>query len=189
MRKGLLLFGLAVGIGAVGCDFSGEMPQDGADNETGAARSDAPAASGEGGSDSSGAPNLSSVVFLHGNVSNWEVTGTLRSVSVSGNSITLDYDKARVWPGRNTAGASVNANPWILVNRNGTWYAATWEWLRVGQTSKSRAAVRGDHINVAPLNNFVPRSGETYGFMVSGLARSNVRNVLERTNVVMFTWP
>ncbi len=32
-------------------------------------------------------------------------------------------------------------------------------------------------------------SGETYGFMVSGLARTGERNVLERTPVVMVRWP
>ena len=47
----------------------------------------------------------------------------------------------------------------------------------------------GDHIKVAPLNRWRPRSGERFGIMVSGLARSTQRNVQERSNVSMVTWP
>lgn len=132
---------------------------------------------------------LSSVGWLHANVGGWAQTANLASVGISGGSITLNYDKARSWPGINHAGASVNANPWIFVNRGGRWYAATWEWLRVGQTTKSTGSVHGSHIKKSPLNDFVPVSGETYGFMVSGLARDDARNVQERSNIVMVTWP
>ncbi|MCC5847016.1 MAG: hypothetical protein JJU29_02900 [Verrucomicrobia bacterium] len=134
-------------------------------------------------------PDLSNVTFLHANVSKWPVTSNLPKVTVSGGTISMPYDKARVWPGRNTAGANVNANPWILVKQDGRWYAATWEWLRTGQTAKSSSSVEGGHIGQSPLNNFRPQSGQVYGFMVSGLARSGVRNVQERTNVVMVRWP
>lgn len=133
--------------------------------------------------------NLSGVHWLHADVSGWKETGNLRSVKVSGGMIALNYDKSRSWPGKNHAGAFVNANPWIFVYRDGTWYAGTWEWLRHGQTSKSVRSVNGDHIKKSPLNSFSPRSGERYGFMVSGLARDKARNVQERTNVVMYTWP
>ena len=62
--------------------------------------------------------------------------------------------------------------------RDGVWYAATWEWLRPGQTSKPTSVVNGAHIKKSPLQDFRPVSGETYGFMVSGLARDNsTRNV------------
>jgi len=130
---------------------------------------------------------LAGVVWLHTDVSAWRETGNLRSVNVSGGTITLDYDKADVWP--NHSGKNVNANPWVFVNVGGTWYGATFEWFRRGQTSKAVYTVAGDHIKKAPLNGFRPRSGERYGFMVSGLARDNARNVQERTQVVMYTWP
>lgn len=133
--------------------------------------------------------DLSKVVWLHSNVSGWPETGTLSSVNIGGGSITLNYNKARSWPGVNEAGANVNANPWIFVNQGGTWYAGTWEWLRTGQTTKSSRSVNGDHIKKSPLNGFSPRSGETYGFMVSGLARTSRRNVQERTNIKMVRWP
>jgi len=128
------------------------------------------------------------VRWLHTNVSAWPETASL-SAGVSGSSVLLNYDKSRSWPSAFAGGTEVNANAWIFVYRGGTWYAATWEWLRPGQTSKSTRAVAGDHIKKSPLNDFSPVSGEYYGFMVSGLARDSTRNVQERSNVDMVRWP
>lgn len=132
--------------------------------------------------------DLSQVKWLHTDVSGWPVTSRLASVKVSGNLITLDYDAADRWPGQGDG--RINANPWIFVKRDGQWYAATWEWMRQGQRTKSVSAVSGSHIKRDPLRDFRPRPGETYGFMVSGLARdmAHYRNVQERTNIVMYTW-
>jgi hypothetical protein len=47
----------------------------------------------------------------------------------------------------------------------------------------------GDHIKIPPLSGWHPASGERIGLMVSGLARTQQRNVKERSNVVMVTWP
>ena len=158
---------------------------------TGDAENGANSGSTEGSQTSSnpGSFNLGSVGWLHTNVSGWPETASLRSVSIRGDQITLNYNKANSWPGVSHAGANVNANPWIFVNRGGRWYGATWEWFRVGQTSKSISSVRGNHIKKSPLSSFAPQSGETYGFMVSGLARDKKRNVQERSNVVMMRWP
>lgn len=133
--------------------------------------------------------DLAGVHWLHSDVSDWKESGNLRSVKVSGGTITLNYDKARSWPGVSVSGVSVNANPWIFVYQDGNWYAGTWEWLRHGQTSKSASSVAGDHIKKQPLSGFRPKSGTVYGFMVSGLARDKTRNVKERTQVVMYRWP
>ena len=139
---------------------------------------------------SSSSIDLGSVSWLHTNVSGWSQTASLSGVAVSGNTITLNYDRANTWPGASTSGGSgLNANAWVFVNLNGQWYAGTWEWMRTGQTTKFKRAVNGDHIGVAPLSSWSPVSGETYGFMVSGLARGSARNVQERSNVVMYTWP
>ena len=127
-----------------------------------------------------------SIKWLHTDVSSWPVTASL-SASVGG-TINMPYSKARVWP----AVDGVNANPWVIVNMNGQWYAATFEWFRFGQTSKPKGVLdgsMGDHIKVSPLNRWRPRSGERFGLMVSGLARTKMRNVKERSNVVMVTWP
>lgn len=127
--------------------------------------------------------------FLHADVSGWTVTAKLVA-SVSGGKVSLAYDKADVWPGKTIDGGSCNANPWVVVNRNGEWCAATFEWLRVGQTSKDMGGKSwGDHIKVSPLSGWEPTSGERIGFIVSGLARSNVRNVKERSNVSWVVWP
>ena len=112
------------------------------------------------------------------------------NASVGGGMISLPYDKARVWPQR----SGVNANPWAIVKINGQWYAATWEYLKFGQIAKPACVLgkcggQGDHFKVAPLSSWRPVSGERFGLMVSGLARGNLRNVKERSNVSMVTWP
>jgi hypothetical protein len=128
------------------------------------------------------------ITWLHPNVSNWTVTTTLNA-SVTGNRITLDYDKAGVWPGRDEAGTNVNANPWVIAEIDGKWYAGTWEWMRTGQTVKNNV-VRGDHVKRAPMSgDWKPQSGQRYGLMVSGLIRGQTRNVSERSKVVWVEWP
>ena len=111
------------------------------------------------------------------------------TASVDGGWIRFPYSKSTVWPAVN----GVNANPWVIVKwTDGRWYAATFEWLRFGQTSKPVGVLdgsRGDHIKKPPLSGWRPHSGERFGIMVSGLARDGTRNVLERSNVVMVTWP
>ena len=125
------------------------------------------------------------IQWLHADVSDWAPTATLHA-SVGGGSINLSYDKAKIWP----AVGGANANPWVIVNLNGQWYAGTFEWLRYGQTAKPMAVLSGGgHIKVPPLSSWRPHSGERIGLMVSGLARDSTRNVKERSNVVMVTWP
>ena len=128
--------------------------------------------------------DFAGVTWLHADVSRWAETARLE-VWVADGYLHLEYDKARVWPSRD----GLNANPWIFVFQDGRWYAATFEWLRGGQTSKPVHVVAGDHIKKPPLQSFHPRSGEVYGFMVSGLARDETRNVQERSEVVMLRWP
>ena len=138
------------------------------------------------------APDLSKVTWLHSDVSGWPQTGTLASVSVSSSEICLDYDKADVWPIYDDSGTEVVGNPWIFIYQDSTWYAGTFEWLRPGQTCKNVDAVAGTHIKQSPFSEdggWVPQSGDVFYFMVSGLARSSVRNAEERTNLVRVVWP
>ncbi len=133
------------------------------------------------------------VQWLDTNISSWPQTATLNA-RVSGGTLHLRYDKAKVWPTARTRasdGGPLNGNCWILVNVDGTWNAATFDWLRTGQTTKPVGSVRGTggHIPRAPLNTFVPRSGERYGFMVSTPARGPERTINERSNISMVTWP
>ena len=128
------------------------------------------------------------IKWLHTDVSSWPVTASL-TANVARGWINFPYSKSRTWPAVN----GVNANPWVIVKwTDGRWYAATFEWLRFGQTSKPVGVLdgsRGDHIKKPPLSSWRPHSGERFGIMVSGLARDGTRDVLERSNVVMVTWP
>ncbi len=142
--------------------------------------------------DEPGPPDLSTVTWLHSNVSSWPATAALASVSMSGGQICLDYDKANVWPIYDLGGTDVVGNPWIFIYENDQWYGATLEWLRPGQTCKSASSVAGDHIKQWPFDEasgWTPTSGTTYYFMVSGLARFSERNIEERTALVPFVWP
>lgn len=141
---------------------------------------------GEAPSDGSFPSEITGTIhWLHPDVSSWPQTATLNA-SVGGGVINVSYDKAKIWH----AVSGVNANPWVFVNLNGQWYAATFEYLRHGQTSKPMGVLNSsDHIKVPPLNKWRARSGERIGLMVSGLARGGLRNVKERSNVVMVTWP
>ena len=130
--------------------------------------------------------------WLHYDVSAWPVT-TKMTASFSGGNVNVPFDRTSVWPTKNADGP-VNANVWAIVNVNGKWYAATWEWLRPKGTSKSmkkllKTGGEGDHFKVAPLNAWKPKSGEKIGLMVSGLARGKDRNVQERSNVEWVVWP
>lgn len=132
------------------------------------------------------------MTWLHYNVSAWPVTTKL-TASVGGGVVNLPFDKTSVWPVK-PADGPVNANVWAIVQINGQWYAATWEWLKPNVAWKPSACLtktqgKGDHFKVPPLNKWAPKSGERVGFMVSGLARSNARNVQERSNVSWVVWP
>ncbi|WFB37312.1 hypothetical protein P3T73_06000 [Kiritimatiellota bacterium B12222] len=155
----------------------------------GVAESASSAVSSGGGNDI----DVGSVIFLDADVSGWAQTANLNA-SVSGGSIVLDYDQANSWPSasvRAKDGSSLNANPWVVVNVNGQWYAATFEWLKTGQTAKPTSVVtgRGGHIVQAPLNTFNPVSGQQYGFMVTTPARGGSRTINERSNISVVTWP
>lgn len=128
--------------------------------------------------------------WLHHDVSSWPVTATL-DASISGDKLILSYDKAKTWPATaTTAGDGLNANPWVFVELDGRWYAATFEWLRFGQTSKPLYTVAGDHVKVSPLSgDWRPSPGQRMGVMVSGLARAASRNVRERSNISWITYP
>jgi hypothetical protein len=181
----------AVAAALIGCEKSDDASgaywnSDSASSSatTQTASTDAPATSTSATVSAADAIDPNSIHYLHADVSGWPITSSL-SVSIGGGSVNMPYDKTNVWPAR----GGLNANPWIIVNVDGQWTAATFEWLRVGQTSKPMSVVAGDHIKKPPLNNFRPQSGVTYGWMVTSLARDSSRTVNERTNIVLATWP
>lgn len=125
-----------------------------------------------------------------------ELTVTAGPVSSTfGPSIELDDGARSRWP----AGAAAeqlsccNANVWGFVFRDGQWFGGTWEFIRVGRTNRSLAAMVGPrHFRFNPLQDFRPRNGEVYGFMLAGITRNSGPggtrrlNVRERTSVAFF---
>ena len=146
--------------------------------------------------------DVSAVTWLHTNVGGWPATSTVTDVrirDVPAGGICIEHTKARSWPGTRTKGGSnLAGNPWVFGNVNGRWYAATYEWLRPGQTCKLTVSgghgrpsrELGPHIKRPPLDNWVPRSGEQVGFMVSTPARFGPEGpIRERSNIVVVIWP
>ena len=153
---------------------------------------------GGGGAVSSGTASdeldLSQVVWLHTNVSSWSQTSTITSTTIGAPPICINHTKRGQWPTGDFSGsgAIVDSNVWVFAKIGGTWYAATWEWLRAGTTCKNLGASDfRTHVNGAsPLSSWTPKSGETIGLMVSTPARLGPAGpVRERSNVVLRTWP
>jgi hypothetical protein len=143
-------------------------------------------AAAPGGGSTGSAIDLNTVTWLHTNVSGWAQTSQITSTSIGNPPICIAHTKAGRWPVKD----GLEGNPWVFVNLNGRWYAATYEWLAPGQTCKGiHAGNIGSHIGVPPLSSWRPKSGEVIGLMVSARARSGGDTVPERSNVVMVRWP
>ena len=132
---------------------------------------------------------MSEVRWLHENVGEWDVTSEITDIRIDHDSICIEHTKAGRWPRRNGG----EGNPWVFANIDGTWYAATYEYLRSGQICK-HITRRGEwgigpHTKRPPLEGWVPRRGELVGFMVSTFARDSTRTSNQRSNVVMVEWP
>ncbi len=130
---------------------------------------------------------LSAINWIGCNVSKWPVTSKL-NVTVSGNKITFDYDKAGIWPAVIYRGKYVSANPWIIFKHKGKWTASSIEWLRPGQKVKSIKCVSGDHMPSHSLQGWKPKSGDELYFFEAGLSRGGMRNARERTNIKKVVW-
>ena len=135
--------------------------------------------------------DLSTVNWLNTNVSDWAQTSTITRVNIGSPPIGIEHTKAGQWPSITAGGTVVEGNPWILANIDGEWYAATYEWLRPGQTEKQISAENiGANTKKPPLDGWQPKSGDTVGLMVSTPARFGPEGPInERSNVVLVTWP
>jgi hypothetical protein len=133
--------------------------------------------------------SLGSVEWLHTDVSGWRVTSQITDITIDRDTICIYHTKAGRWPERGGG----EGNPWVFGNVGGRWYAATYEWLRPGQTCKhierSGEWGIGPHTKAEPLESWAPKKGERVGLMVSAFARDSTRTVSERSNIVMVTWP
>ena len=133
--------------------------------------------------------SLGAVEWLHTDVSGWAVTSKITDITIDPDTICIYHTKSGRWPERDGG----EGNPWVFGNVGGRWYAATYEYLRPGQTCK-HIERRGEwgigpHTKREPLESWAPRKGERVGFMVSAFARDGTRTVPERSNIVMVDWP
>ncbi len=170
-----------------------------------------PKGSGGGNGETIGAPddfNIDDVTWATGggnmDIASWETTVNLSKVDFSDDKICMTYS-GHNWPrytsDKPDAGGNlvtVDANPWIIVKKDGKWHAATWEWLRPGQSCKlgghpSVYAALATHISHGKLRGFSPSSGETIGIMISSMARygpnTNGSSAKERSNIIFVTVP
>ncbi|MCP3899796.1 MAG: hypothetical protein GY707_08815, partial [Desulfobacteraceae bacterium] len=115
----------------------------------------------------------------HTNVSGWAVTSNLASVVVSGGGITYNHDKSCSWP---MYDRSVNANAWVIHKESdGKWHANTWDFMRKCQLTKDAS-----HVGWVGGR---PRAGQTYYFLVSGIARPGYGQTIQaRSNIVKLVW-
>ena len=64
--------------------------------------------------------DLTEVLWLHSNISDWPETANLSTVVVTGGQICLEYDKKNSWPVHVLEGSvEVVSNPWIFIEENG----------------------------------------------------------------------
>lgn len=149
-------------------------------------REPAPAGAPPRSAGSASAIDLAQVVWVDPDVSRWPETSRITSVSIGDPPLCIDHTRKGQWP----IVDGLEGNPWIFVNLDGRWHAATYEWLAPGQVCKGihRDNI-GPHIGRAPLSSWRPRSGELVGLMVSARARFRADTVAERSNVVMVRWP
>jgi hypothetical protein len=130
-------------------------------------------------------------------VSGWRITSTITSVDIAGDRICINHTKAGQWPlvSIDSNPPNIEGNPMIVVNINGQWYGAGFDWFGQGRTCKNMPAHEygRDQIRVAPLDASWPgpRSGDQIGLLVSTPSsdRIPVRSVNERTNIVLIRWP
>ena len=136
-------------------------------------------------------------------ISEWDETSKITSVNIKeSGEICIDHTAKNRWK---DAGRGIAGNPWIIIKINGKYYAATYEWLRPGQTCKFGHVHRGisgrfnngkyslqAHSKVEPIKSWKPKLGEEIvGFMLSTLARTrgSGSNGQERSNVHWYRLP
>jgi len=132
--------------------------------------------------------DLSDVVFTEaGQVKSWPVGATMGNFTINNGLINMPYSASNSWPGISIFGTTVNANAWGIVREDGQWKAGTWEWLRIGQTTKKLSSFQRGHFT--SIRDITLRDGDLYGFFVAGTARGGQpTNVAQRSNYIVYEW-
>jgi hypothetical protein len=130
--------------------------------------------------------DLAGVTWHGPDIRGWPVASDMpQGAYVSGSTLHFQHSKAGTWSA-NAQG--LEGNPWVIVQVHGQWRAATFEWLRSGQTSKPWEKVRADHIKVGAFDNYQLKRGEEFYVVVSGRARGAERGTPERTAARKVVW-
>lgn len=131
-------------------------------------------------------PDLTHVVWLGTNVASWSETVTLTATI---DPVNLRLSFTDNWTAQRIGSRSVEGTAWIFVYQNGTYYAAPFSDVLAGQRTWSRTDVNGVLVDLPPvISTWVPTPGVRYWFMVSGIARTQVRNSSERSSLVPIVW-
>jgi hypothetical protein len=90
----------------------------------------------------------------------------------------------------------MEGNIWVIARVNGTWYAATFDYLRPGDECKFEdysPAGEGpgpSTFGAEPLASWLPRTGEPVWLFMSTVARHEPLGPLhERSNYAQLIWP
>lgn len=154
---------------------------------------------GGGGGTASDFAGLGPVTIVGGSpdVRNFAVTSRITALRFSPGNIHLQHTKLGQWTPVDIGGALQESTLWVFFRINGQWYGTGGERWRPGQTDKAlsspSAIGRGWFYNAnwAPMTGYVPRPGETVGFMVvAGSTRADARTpVRERSSILLIPFP
>lgn len=154
---------------------------------------------GGGGGTASDFAGLGPVTIVGGSpdVRGFAVTSRITALRFSPGNIHLQHTKAGQWTPVDIGGALQESTLWVFFRINGQWYATGGERWRPSQTDKALSAPsaigRGWFYNAnwAPMTGYVPRPGETVGFMVvAGSTRADSRTpVRERSPILLIPFP
>jgi hypothetical protein len=134
-------------------------------------------------------------------VSGWDVTSTVTGAHITYDELCVFHTMAGLWPEvlgifPEEPEAPMEGNIWVIARVEGTWYAATFDYLRPGDECKYEdfsPAGEGpgpSTFGAEPLASWVPRTGEPVYMFMSTVARHEPLGRLhERSDYVRLTWP
>ena len=136
---------------------------------------------------------------------NWTKTSEITNVNINieNGQVCIPHTKAGQWnPTQNVNAPSaedpVEGNAWIIVPLDDDKdYAAPYDWLSAegpchmlnAETLSNLYEQLPQRTGVTELARWKPVSGDRIGFLVSGLAKSDLENVKERSNMLIITLP
>lgn len=116
----------------------------------------------------------------------WPKTISLSAVRVNkGEKISFDFKKDTPWQSVDIGSGPSIANVWVLQKVGDQVIGSTLDYLRPNAPTKDYPGVFV-HAGEKLIPPFSFRSGETYGIMVTTLARNNFRTTNERSNTILF---